>query len=472
MDAGAKPIVLGESRRSRWAPLVILLGVEILTLTVGLVSGSLALAVGAAALTLYSLIALRSPEAAWILIWIVFPFSVPYELSGGSEILLPTEPMLMVAPGAWCCRLILTKGQTFPRSPVLLPLAVFATIALASTALGRFPILGFRALAVAGAYMSFGLLFFMTTPWNRKRRERWVGLVLALGSFWGLYGSARVLMGGGSLAVAYGIARPFFPEHNTYGAFLAMIFPLGLVRTLESRGRERLIYGGAVLAMGLGLLLSYTRAALLSLAIVIPIMLTLWALRRGTLKPLLWLGLVAVIMATPLLATGIATRLERHMATTVQAENVSNLERINRWMAAAEMVRAKPLIGVGYNAFSREYQAYRRKKIFTELVYKKIDTHSEPLRLLAETGVLGFGAAVWFLGAVVRLGFRSFRDPNREASDLGLALVAGLGTILVHGFFNSYGSTDKVVIPFWTLIGGIAALGWYDGGGARTQRAP
>jgi O-antigen ligase len=276
----------------------------------------------------------------------------------------------------------------------------------------------------------------------------------------------RVILGGGSLTVAYGIARPFFPEHNTYGAFLAMIFPLGLVRTLESRGRERLLYGGAVLAMGLGLLLSYTRAALLSLAIVIPIMLALWAMRRGTLKPLLWLALVAVILAASLLATGVATRLQRHMATTVQAENVSNLERINRWMAAAEMVRAKPLIGVGYNAFSREYQAYRRKKIFTELVYKKIDTHSEPLRLLAETGVLGFGAAVWFLGAVVSLAFRSFRAPDREVSALGLALVAGLGTILVHGCFNSYGSTDKVVIPFWTLIGGIAALGRHDGVGS------
>lgn len=458
MDGGIQTLEGGTS--IRWSSLGILLGAEILVLTLGLVSGSLLLAIGAAAMALFLLIALRSPEAAWILIWVAFPFSVPYELPGGNEVLVPTEPMLLVALVAWCCRLAMTKGQGFPRSPIVLPLAVFATIALTSTTLGRFPFLGFKAMAVAAAYVTFGLVYFMITPWNRERRERWIRLVVLVGAVWGIYGSAHVLLGGGSLAIAYGIARPFFPEHNTYGAFLAMIFPLGLVRTLESKGRARLLYGAALLAMGLGLLLSYTRAALLSLAVVIPIAMAFWIVRRGALKPLLWPALVAVLVAAPLFMTGIAGRLQRHMATTVQAENVSNLERINRWMAAAEMIRAKPLLGVGYNAFSREYQGYRRKKIFTELVYKKIDTHSEPLRLLAETGVLGFGAAVWFVGAVVALGFRCFRSPDPETSGLGLALVAGLGTFLIHSFFNSYGNTDKVVIPFWTAIGGIAALGF------------
>ena len=455
------PAALGETPPIRWGSLGVLLSAEVLVLAAGLVTGKLLLAAGGAALVLFCLIALRYPEAAWVLIWLAFPFSIPYELPGQNEILLPTEPMLIVALGAWVCRLILTREERIPRSPVLLPLAVFAVIALTSTALGRFPLLGIRALAVTAAYVSFGLLYFLVTPWNRERSERWVRLVLVSGALWGLYGSIRVLLAGGSLAVAYGIARPFFPEHNTYGAFLAMIFPLGLVRTLESRGKGRLLYGSAVLAMGLGLLLSYTRAALLSLAVVVPVAVLLWAARRGTLKPLLWLAFLALVLIAPLLVTGIASRLQRHMATTVQTENASNLERLNRWMAAAEMVRAKPLLGVGYNAFSREYQAYRRKKIFTELVYKKIDTHSEPFRLLAETGVLGFGVALWFVVTILRMGARIFLSKDQGVSALALGLMAGLGTFLIHCFFNTYGATDKVVIPYWILVGWIAALWRY-----------
>ncbi len=452
----AQAVAVEQPRR--WGLLAFVLVCEILILTAGAATGNLVLAAGTAAFLLFCLIAVHSSETAWTLIWIAFPFSIPYELPGGNEILIPTEPMLIVAQATWLYRLVLTRDR-LPGSPMLLPLAAFAGIALTSTAIGRFPILGFKALAVAGAYITFGLLYFLLTPWDRERRERWIRIVLISGAAWGIYGSVRVLLGGGSLGVAYGIARPFFPEHNTYGAFLAMIAPLALVRVVETRGKERILYALAVVAMGSGLLLSYTRAALLSVAVVLPVAMLLWAARRGTLRPLLWPALLTLVLAVPLFATGIGSRLQRHMATTVQAENVSNLERVNRWMAAAEMIRAKPVLGVGYNAYSREYQAYRRKKIFTELVYKKIDTHSEPLRILAETGFLGFGVALWFVGTVLWLGFRVIRSPDRETSALGLALVAGLGTFLVHSFFNSYGATDKVVVPFWTAIGGIAALG-------------
>ena len=76
---------------------------------------------------------------------------------------------------------------------------------------------------------------------------------------------------------------------------------------------------------------------------------------------LISLGLIGSV-----LAAGTGDRLLRHASSVTQTENVSNLERVNRWMAGWEMFRAHPTIGIGYDAFGAAYPAYRRKAIVTE----------------------------------------------------------------------------------------------------------
>jgi O-antigen ligase len=129
-------------------------------------------------------------------------------------------------------------------------------------------------------------------------------------------------------------------------------------------------------------------------------------------------------------------------------------------MAAWEMVKDRPWSGVGYGAYAQTYPEYRRKLIVTEFSYQHMGTHSEPLRLLAEVGVPGLLAALWFLGVAASTGLRAFRrsrDPDQRL--LSLAVVAGLATYAVHGLFNSYLGYDKVTVPFWIGLGTIAALG-------------
>jgi putative inorganic carbon (HCO3(-)) transporter len=465
----APPLAPLSARSGVVALGVWLLGVELAILVLGFMLGrpfySAALALSSA----YFLLAFRSPDLAWALVWIAFPFSIEVALAGGSAINSPTEPMIAAALAAWALRSVAGGNLRLPQSPLNLPLAALAGIALVSVALSAHRMDGLKSWAVAAGYAAFGYLYFLSNPCDPARRERWVRLAVATGVIWGLYGSIRLFVLGATPRLAYGIARPFFPEHGTYAAYLAMILPIALLYALERRGRARLGYTAAAFTIALGITLSFTRAAWISLAMILPVTAILWARWRGAWRALLLPAVLAGVVTVVVFAAGATRNLSRHAESVVAVENVSNLERLNRWMAAWEMAKDRPWSGIGYGAYAQTYPEYRRKLVVTEVSYMYMGPHSEPLRLLAETGVPGLLAALWFLGVAGSIGLRTFRtSSDPDARLLSLAIVAALATYAVHGLFNSYLGYDKVTVPFWIGLGAIAAL---RAGGARSSKS-
>jgi O-antigen ligase len=416
------------------------------------------LGVAAVAALVFFLIAYRSPKIAWALVWVAFPFSLEMSLPGGNAIYVPTEPMMILSILAWALRAPADGRLQIPRSRVHAPLVALALVALASVALSRFPLLGFKAWIAAVAYAAFGYGFCFLNLRSQDFKQ-WVPWVVGPAGFWGLYGAIRVLLAGVSATHAYGAARPYFPEHGTYSAYLAMTFPLAFFAALESRGRERMLYAAGGLAIALGITLSFTRAAWVSLVLVIPLAASVWAVRRRTIRPLAWAGGLALLIGIAVAGLGAERGITRHAESVVETDNVSNLERVNRWMAAAEMARKRPLLGVGYGIYPAEYPEYRRKLVLTDQAYFHMGAHSEPLRVLSETGVAGVGVALWLLGAVLLTGIRAFRSIDERESWVVLAVLAGLGTYLIHSVFNSYPGVDKVTIPFWASVGMLAGVG-------------
>lgn len=440
--------------------IVILIAAELGLLALGILTGKLLTGVALAALGAYFLVAFRAPDVAWALVWIAVPFSIEVRLAGGAAISLPTEPMIAAALAAWGLRSILVGDFRLPRSSMNAPLAALAGIALISVACSAYVLVGIKAWIVAAAYAAFGYLYFLSTPCLPARRERWIRLVVLSGALWGLYGSVRVFMLGVNPRLAYGIARPFFVEHGTYSAYLAMILPLALLLAIDRRGWARVAYALAALLVGLGVTLSFTRAAWVSLLIVLPVMAFIWARGRVTWRGVGLPVLLAAAIFAVIVAADAGRYLSRHAESVVEVENVSNLERVNRWMAAWEMTKDRPWTGVGYGAYAPAYPQYRRKLIVTEVSYEFMGPHSEPLRLLSETGVFGLCASLWFFWAAARTGLRVFRaSPDPDLQLLSLAILSGLATYALHGVFNSYLGYDKVTVPFWLGLGVLAALG-------------
>lgn len=439
--------------------LFLVLLAEALLLALAWHTGKPWLAVGLALAPPFFLLAFRSPDAAWAIVWIAVPLSMQRLLPGGHAVQFPTEPLIALALAAWAARSLARPRAGIAPSPLHRPLAVMAGVALLSALAGSHTLIGLKAWVVTAGYAAFGFLYFSNAPCDPARRERWIRLAVATGALMGLYGFVRVLMLGVSARSAYGLARPFFGEHGTYSAYLAMLAPLALFAALERRGRARWGYGIAAFAILLGIVFSFTRAAWVSLALVLPIALGAWFARRRSARALAIPFLVVAATAIVLVGTGAVDPFSRHARSVADTENVSNLERLNRWLAAVEMTRDRPVLGVGYGAYPAAYPTYRRKLVVTELAYEYMGAHSEPLRLLSETGIAGFAAALWLLAAAAWVGVRAFRSGGPSTSWLALAVLAGLATYAIHGVFNAYLGIDKAAVPFWMGLGALAALG-------------
>jgi len=85
--------------------------------------------------------------------------------------------------------------------------------------------------------------------------------------------------------------------------------------------------------------------------------------------------------------------------------------------------------------------------------------HSEYLRVLAETGLVGTATAALALFFVARIAWRAIRrarDPYLRG--LAVGMTGGLVTYGVHALVNNYMTYDKGAVPVWTAIGVLGAI--------------
>ena len=274
-----------------------------------------------------------------------------------------------------------------------------------------------------------------------------------------IYGLFFLARHGISRSTGNEMGHPFTPEHGTYGVFLTFALAALLALTLSSRSTlGRWLGFGSAGLITLAIILSLARAAFLGLAVVFAT--ALWYLMRaGRARTAL-----AVIVLTGMVAVGVArfraSEFVGLYATSIaQPGELSNLERISRWLAAWNMVRAHPLLGIGYGTYEDTYFSYRVLTLRTADRFERWGVHSEYFRILAEMGWLGFAALVAFLAVVMRQGgvaIRRARSPADRSMSIGV--LAGFASYLINGIFNYYGESDKIMIPLWFFAATIACL--------------
>jgi putative inorganic carbon (HCO3(-)) transporter len=460
--AGAPP----RDRTSR-AILIAVLIAEAVLLLYGATSPSPLAGAAAAAALLYFLVAYRSPVLAWALVWIAIPFDVERLIGGGVAVTFPTEPMILIALLAWLTRVLQYGPGVLRPSRIHGALGALAAWALASSIWSVSPIATLKAWSMMFGYVAFGYLFCFQRGGNATRLERWLLLLAVMGAGWGAFGILRVLFVGegaqtaASIASTYsfGAFRPFFSEHGTYAAYLGMLLPPVLIAALERRGPRRIFYALSTILMGSAIVLAFARAAWFAFVLVVPLTILLWGLWRRHRTRLLLPASLAVGTLLLVGALGVGQQITKHATSVVSTQNVSNLERLNRWRTATFMLRDRPLTGVGFGCYVVAYPAYRSKSLPTNQTYIRMGVHSEPLKLLSETGIPGFLAATWLLLVVFGAGLRVFvRSPDDVDRAIALAALASLATYVVNGFFNAYLAETKVTVPFWAAIGIIGAL--------------
>jgi O-Antigen ligase len=115
------------------------------------------------------------------------------------------------------------------------------------------------------------------------------------------------------------------------------------------------------------------------------------------------------------------TEVEASTATGTRLGTVGG-PRYDIWRVALDQFREAPLAGAGEGSYSFAY--YRERRTDRNLA----DPHSQPLRLLAETGLIGTGLfALWLMALAVAIAARArLAPPGHRAWIAGLAAAAAV----------------------------------------------
>jgi O-antigen ligase len=272
---------------------------------------------------------------------------------------------------------------------------------------------------------------------------------------------------------AHFVMNPFFRDHTSYGAILAMLFFAlgGLVVNKKRDLLFSLLTWGTLSVVTLALVLSYTRAAWIS--VLISLMVLLLVLLKIKFRYILLLGILGILYMTGQ-RTEIIHKMEknRQESSASLSEHVksisnittdeSNLERINRWNAALRMFRERPIFGWGPGTYMFKYAPYQRGSEKTGISTDFGDmgnAHSEYIGPLAESGLLGSLSFIAIAILSLMTGFRVYlRLQDTRLKQIVLSLLLGLITYLIHGTLNNFLDTDKASALFWGFTAVFVSL--------------
>jgi O-antigen ligase len=234
-----------------------------------------------------------------------------------------------------------------------------------------------------------------------------------------------------------------FWDPSIYGRFLVVAILALLIVVLFGRDRRWLLGATAAIAViWAGLFFSYSQSSFAALAAgVVIAAIFAWG-RRGIA---LAVATVLVVVAAALAVPSVRHDLFGHSAGKSATSGRGTLVRRGLHIAVHH-----PVAGVGLGGFKHAYADLAGLKGKEP---NAAASHTTPVTVAAEGGIVGFALYAWLLVAALLLAFRRFaRDlPGLTALALGLVLTA----IAVHSLFYSAFFEDPTV---WAAIGLAAAL--------------
>jgi putative inorganic carbon (hco3(-)) transporter len=266
---------------------------------------------------------------------------------------------------------------------------------------------------------------------------------------------------------AHTVMTPFFRDHTSYGAVLAMLFFAvgGFIVYLRKNIFRQFLYVVTMLLIILAIVLSFTRAAWLSIVISLGVMII--TLLKIKFKYILLGGIIIVfyfigqrlvlVQKMEMNRIESSARISDHLKSMSNIRtDESNLERLNRWGSAFRMFEERPFLGWGPATYSFKYAPFQLNK--TSISTDNGDmgnAHSEYIGPLAEQGILGPISFLIIAVFTLITGFRVYHrlnDPHLK--NIVLGFILGFISYLIHGTLNNFLDTDKACALFW----GFAAV--------------
>ena len=340
-------------------------------------------------------------------------------------------------------------------------------IAVVATGCSPVPLAAFKGLLKLLSYLGVYALMrqlLAEAPqwWNRIVAALLAGqLVSAVLAIRQLYGdTAELARWADPNSVADGTIRVYGPleNPNLLAGYLIPILPIALVALLRWRSWPQRLFAATALALGaIALFLSYSRGGWLGMLAALGALVLLLVLRQTRQWPPLWrrlfpllllLGAVAVLVVA---VTQVEPLRIRVLSLVAGREDSSNNFRINVWLAAIDMIQARPWLGIGpgNTAFNLVYPLYQQPK------FNALSAYSVPLELLVEGGVPYLLAALGLLVASLRAGLAQLKGESSWALP-ALAAVAAIAGLGMQGITDTIFFRPEVQLTGWFCLASLA----------------
>lgn len=274
---------------------------------------------------------------------------------------------------------------------------------------------------------------------------------------------------GADATVAEGVRRvtSFYGHPNNLGLTMERLLPLGYALGFASLPYLRAEWGmqdvravrvvqvvllGSTLLMGIAVLLSFSKGALIATFVALLIITAAQVEGRGRIfiRPA-WL--ISVVLVGSAVGIGAILFFSTERFDLLGA---SSGVRVKTWLSALAMVRDYPLFGVGMDQFLRHYPDY----IHPSLANTNEQFTSHPHNLLLDVwlrmGVVGVVIFGWLFGRFFRPLLREcvclFRRQQPHWSPLDVGLLAAMSATVVHGLVDNFYFVPNLAIIFWVYM--------------------
>ncbi len=174
---------------------------------------------------------------------------------------------------------------------------------------------------------------------------------------------------------------------------------------------------------------------------------------RRWAMPLLLGGVAAFILLAVLSVESLRVRV---LSLFVGRADSSNNFRMNVWAAVLEMIRDRPILGIGPGnaAFNAVYPIYQRPR------YTALSAYSVFLEVLVEAGIVGFAAFLWMLVVVFHQGWvqlQKLRDVQSAQGYWLMGAIASIIGILGQGIADTVMYRPQISTLWWLSIAVVAS---------------
>jgi len=373
-----------------------------------------------------------------------FAFLSPWSIAGA-------QTAITVGLLAWLAKMLFSGRVSFVRTPLNLPIFLYVMTLVISVIFSPFKVHSLLALKEEWLLLIFFLI--VNNVKEEAKVEKLLTILISVCSLVGLYAiwqhyfgmdlyRNRLLEPRGGVFLSLGL----FGHHLTFGGYYMLVFLLASVIFLSAKraGIFRIFDFLAPIVLGFALVFSYARSAWLGGVVGI---LTFGFLKGGKFILFLILGVFFLCLLIYVIEPTSWDRIKEIDLSKDKPEST----RIRLWQTSVNMIKDKPIWGIGLGNFGKLFDHYKVEGIYDTTCHP----HNDFLNVAVNSGLLGLLAylSIWavFLYSTIKARFKN--KENGLGNSVQMGGIVAIVAFLFASLFQCYYTDAEVNMLIMFILG-------------------